>query len=146
MIADVVFDIPLRHPFSYTVPGQRAGRRDARGSFITAGSGDRGPNGIVRAGDTSPEGLREKVDFVVAEMERRLRLLGFSWNDAVSTQAYTVQNIGHLVGQALAARHDDARVEGAHVAERARLTAAGQRRQTAQHHTTTRSFLFEHGA
>jgi len=31
-------------------------------------------------------------------------LLGLSWKDAVSTQAYTVQNIGHLVGEALAAR------------------------------------------
>ena len=37
-------------------------------------------------------------------MERRLALLGFTWADAVSTQAYTVQNIGHLVGEVLAAR------------------------------------------
>jgi hypothetical protein len=37
-------------------------------------------------------------------MEQRLGLLGFSWRDAVSTQAYTVQNIGHLVGEELAAR------------------------------------------
>ena len=40
----------------------------------------------------------------MAEMERRLELLGFSWNDAVTTQAYTVQNIGHLVGELMAAR------------------------------------------
>jgi hypothetical protein len=37
-------------------------------------------------------------------MERRLELLGFGWPDAVSTQAYTVQNIGHLVGEELARR------------------------------------------
>jgi hypothetical protein len=37
-------------------------------------------------------------------MEQRLALLGFSWKDAVAVQAYTVQNIGHLVGEELAAR------------------------------------------
>ena len=37
-------------------------------------------------------------------MERRLAALGFTWKDAVTTQAYTVQNIGHLVGEVLAAR------------------------------------------
>ena len=40
----------------------------------------------------------------MTEMERRLTLLGFSWKDAVTTQVYTVQNIGHLVGEVLAAR------------------------------------------
>ena len=59
---------------------------------------------IVRLGDCSPEGLREKVVFVIDEMERRLKALGFGWQDAVSTQAYTVQNIGHLVGEELARR------------------------------------------
>jgi hypothetical protein len=58
----------------------------------------------VRLGDNSAEGLREKVLFVADEMERRMGALGFSWKDAVSTQAYTVQNIGHLVGEVLAAR------------------------------------------
>jgi hypothetical protein len=48
--------------------------------------------------------MHEKVSFVVAEMERRLGLLGFTWQDAVTTQAYTVQNIGHLVGEVIASR------------------------------------------
>jgi hypothetical protein len=48
--------------------------------------------------------VREKVEYVLAEMERRLKLLGFSWNDTLTTTAYTVQNIGHLVGEVLAAR------------------------------------------
>lgn len=97
----------LMSAFSYTVP---AADPHARGSFILAGGGDaRGGSGsfesrIVRLGDTSAEGLREKVSFVAAEMERRLGLLGFTWADAVSTQAYTVQNIGHLAGEVLAAR------------------------------------------
>ena len=98
---------PVMHAFSYTVP-EKAGA--TRGSFILSGGGDARPTGgsyrerIVRFEDTSAEGLREKALFVVAEMERRLGLLGFSWADAVSTQAYTVQNIGHLVGEVLVAR------------------------------------------
>jgi len=99
---------PVMYAFSYTVPA--TGGSPARGSFITSGSGDTRAGGntysdrIVRYQDTSPEGLREKVIHVVDEMERRLGLLGFSWKDAVSTQAYTVQNIGHLVGETMAAR------------------------------------------
>jgi hypothetical protein len=44
------------------------------------------------------------VVFVIEEMEQRLKTLGFGWHDAISTQAYTVQNIGHLVGEELARR------------------------------------------
>lgn len=93
--------------FSYTVA---AAGTPERGTFILAGGGEaRGGAGsfdsrIVRLGDTSAEGLREKVRFVADEMERRLALLGFGWADGISTQAYTVQNIGHLVGEVLAAR------------------------------------------
>ena len=99
---------PVMAAFSYTVPVRS--QVAARGTFILAGGGEARVHGgtyrerIVRLGDTSPEGLREKVVFVAAEMERRLSLLGFTWADAISTQAYTVQNIGHLVGEVLAAR------------------------------------------
>ncbi len=98
---------PVMYAFSYTVPAQRVA---THGSFISSGGGEARESGgeyrgrIVRLEDTSPEGLREKVAFVLAEMERRLALLGFSWSDAVITQAYTVQNIGHLVGELIAAR------------------------------------------
>ena len=93
---------PVMYAFSYTLPVQRGGAE--RGSFVLAGSGDRGKESIIRQGDTSPEGVREKVEYVLAEMERRLKLLGFSWNDPLTTTAYTVQNIGHLVGEVLSAR------------------------------------------
>jgi hypothetical protein len=97
---------PSVHAFSYTVPAPSS----QRGTFVIAGGGDARESGpsyrdrIVRLGDTSPEGLREKVLFVIAEMERRMRLLGFNWKDALNTQIYTVQNVGHLVGELLAAR------------------------------------------
>jgi hypothetical protein len=98
----------LMHAFSYTVPARAGARRIE--TFVLAGGGEALGRGsshrerIVRRGDTSPEGMREKVLAVAAEMERRLGLLGFSWRDAAATQAYTVQNIGHLVGETLAAR------------------------------------------
>ena len=97
---------PSMYAFCYTVPAANA----RRGTFVLAGGGDARESGpsyrdrIVRLGDTSPEGLREKAAFVIGEMERRMRLLGFGWGDAVTTQVYTVQNIGHLVGELLAAR------------------------------------------
>jgi hypothetical protein len=91
---------PSLYAFSYTVPADRGGC-----SFIVAGSGE-APEGqgtyrdrIVRSGDVSREGLREKVRFVMAEMKRRLEALGFGWRDAISTQAYTVHDIGGLVGE-----------------------------------------------
>ena len=52
---------------------------------------------IVRYGEHSTDALREKVRYVVAEMEARLTALGFGWQDALSTQAYTVHDIGPLM-------------------------------------------------
>ena len=102
---------PVMYAFSYTVAVRSSNQ--SRGSFIVSGGGEARSTGktyeerIVRLGDTSPEGVREKAGFVIAEMERRLKLLGFSWDDAVTTQVYTVQNIGHLIGELLAARGAD---------------------------------------
>jgi hypothetical protein len=96
---------PVLYAFSYTVPA-----RLRRGSFIVAGGAEvrGGPEGYaartVRYGDTSPDALREKLRFVLALMEQRLKALGFSWQDALSTQAYTVHDIGALVGPEIAAR------------------------------------------
>jgi hypothetical protein len=92
---------PSLYAFAYTVPQKNSSRK----SFIVAGGGEAQEGkatyreSIVRLGDTSLEGLREKVRYVVAEMERRLALLGFGWKDALSTQAYTVRDIGPLVGE-----------------------------------------------
>lgn len=89
---------PSLYAFSYTVPST-----SKRGSFILAGGGEarpgKGPYSerIVRYGEHSTEALREKVRYVVAEMEARLTALGFGWQDALSTQAYTVHDIGPLM-------------------------------------------------
>jgi hypothetical protein len=85
---------PSFHAFAYT---ERA--LDAEPSFIVAGSGE-APEGrgnyrdhIVRPGDVSPVGLREKARFVLGEMERRLSAMGFGWADTTATQVYTVHDI-----------------------------------------------------
>lgn len=97
--------VPSMHAFSYTVPNETA-----RGSFIVAGSGearegeDNYRDTIVRLGDLSPDAMREKVRYVLGVMEGRLEALGFGWLDAVSAQAYTVHDIGALVGEEFAKR------------------------------------------
>jgi hypothetical protein len=97
---------PVLHAFSYTVCAPKA----KRGSFIIAGCGEaRDGTGsfaerTVRHGESTPEAMREKMRFVVAQMEQRLAALGFSWKDASSTQAYTARDIGALAGPEIAAR------------------------------------------
>jgi hypothetical protein len=89
---------PSLYAFSYTVPMETA-----LGSFIVAGGGEAKEgsgdyrDSTVRLGDTSIDGLREKVRFVMDAMEGRLAALGFGWADAGSTQAYTVHDIGPLI-------------------------------------------------
>jgi hypothetical protein len=97
---------PVIDSFCHTI----ASERPAFDTFVLAGAGEARPGAgsyeerVVRWRDTSPEGLREKLRYVVQETERRLRLLGFDWRDAAVTRAYTVLDIGHLVGEQLASR------------------------------------------
>ena len=68
-------------------------------TFVVAGSGEAREGGAsyrertVRCGETSAEAMREKAIFVLAEMERRLKLLGFTWADTTATQVYTVHDL-----------------------------------------------------
>ncbi len=98
--------VPSFYAFSYTVPA----RSNARATFVIAGSGE-APEGrpnyrdfIVRRGDVSPEGLREKARFVLGEQERRMALLGFSWRDVTATHVYSVHDIHPLIGTEIIAR------------------------------------------
>ncbi len=66
---------PSLYAFSCTVPGATP-----TPTFIVAGAGEmrdraRGAEGIVRHGDTSPDGMREKARFVMGIMQDRLRAL-----------------------------------------------------------------------
>lgn len=96
---------PSMYAFSYTVPASCA-----RGSFIIAGSGETLEGaasyreGIVRLGDLSADALREKIQYVIQVMTDRLAALGFAWSDAISTQAYTVHDIGRFIDVEFARR------------------------------------------
>ncbi|MFO1197459.1 MAG: hypothetical protein U1E86_10875 [Burkholderiaceae bacterium] len=97
---------PAFHAFSYTV----AAPAGARAGFVVAGSGE-APEGrgnyrdhVIRPGDTSTAGLREKAAWVLGEMERRMAALGGGWADASATQVYTVHDVHPLMRDALCAR------------------------------------------
>ena len=87
---------PCFQAFSYTVP---AGDQAAGNSFVIAGSGeaDEGPGSyaqrIVRLGDTSAEGMREKALHVLGAMETRMSALGVGWGGATVSQVYTVHDL-----------------------------------------------------
>ncbi len=85
---------PSFYAFTYTVPAT-----GSEPSFVVSGSAEV-PEGhfhyrdhIVRRGDLSEEGLRTKACFVLDEMERRARKLGFGWKDATAVQVYTIHNL-----------------------------------------------------
>ena len=85
---------PGLHAFSYTIASQQR-----RAACVVSGSGEV-PEGksnyadhIIRPGDTSIDGLRGKVEFVLATMEARLTSLGMTWIDVTSTQIYTIHDI-----------------------------------------------------
>jgi hypothetical protein len=87
---------PSFYAFCYTVPGGGT-------SFVAAGSGEAsdGPGSyaerIVRLGDQSPDGMRDKARYVRGAMERRMGALGFGWPDVTATQVYTVFNLHPIV-------------------------------------------------
>jgi hypothetical protein len=98
--------VPSLYAFSYTVPAGPA-RRD---SFVIAGSGEAMEGGatyrerIVRFGDTSRDGMRDKIRHVLGEMERRLAALGFAWRDVLETQAYSVHDLGPFMAEEFVGR------------------------------------------
>ena len=87
-------DSPSFYAFSFAVPVPHA-----PASFVIAGSGEsqEGPGAYkdrtVRYGDTSPDGMRDKIADVMATMSRRMAAIGASWADTTATQAYTVFDI-----------------------------------------------------
>jgi hypothetical protein len=85
---------PAFHAFSYTEVAA-----EAAPSFVIAGSGEAAEghatyrDRIVRLGDTSPAGLREKARFVLEQMEHRMAALGFTWAQTTAAQVYTVHDL-----------------------------------------------------
>jgi hypothetical protein len=86
---------PAIYAFSYTVPAASS----VLPGFIGSGSGE-APEGagtynavMIRPGDQSVEGLREKARWVLAEMERRMGAFGLDWSAITATSLYTVHDV-----------------------------------------------------
>jgi hypothetical protein len=100
---------PSFYAFSFTRPAQ-----STTPTFVIAGGAEaRGGDGsyperIVRYRDLSPDGWKEKVRFTVGEMQRRLGVFGFGWNDTTAVQAYTVHDFHAVMADELV-RHGAAR-------------------------------------
>lgn len=96
---------PSLYAFAYTEPHAGNSR-----TFIVAG-GAEAPEGkanyrdfIIRRGDTTREGLREKARWVLGAMESRLSALGFTWADTSATQVYTVYDLHPFIGDEIVRR------------------------------------------
>ena len=96
---------PSFYAFSFTRPSQ-----NPMPSFVIAGSGEAREGGAtysertVRYRDLSPEGLKEKVEFVVGAMEHRMGQFGFGWKDTTAVQTYTVHDFHPVFADALVRR------------------------------------------
>lgn len=97
---------PSLYAFSYAKPDADSTGR----GFVIAGSGE-APEGrgnyrdhVIRPGDRSTDGLREKARWVLGEMERRMAALGFTWADATGTHLYTVHDVHPFLGEEIALR------------------------------------------
>jgi hypothetical protein len=90
---------PSFHAFSFTVPAA-AGTAP---TFVISGSAEaRATNApylerIIRHGETSPDAMREKAQFVLEEIARRLTLFGVGWRDTTATQLYTIRDVYPLL-------------------------------------------------
>jgi hypothetical protein len=77
---------------------------------VIAGSGEaeEGPapyrERMIRFGDTSPEGMREKAIFVLGRMEQRMAVLGKTWPDTTAVQVYTLYDLHPFLKDEIARR------------------------------------------
>jgi hypothetical protein len=105
---------PSLFAFSYTQPVLTAAP-----TFIVAGAGElrdraQGPEGIVRHGDTSPAGMREKARFVMGTMQERLRTLGGDFRRVTAIDIYTAEPIHALVLDEVLGPAGPAAIHGVH--------------------------------
>jgi hypothetical protein len=103
---------PALYAFAYTVAGS-----GTAATFIVAGAGEmrereRGAAGIVRHGDRSADGMREKARFVMGVMADRLRGLGADWSRVTAIEVYTAEPIHSFLADDILAPAGAAGVHG----------------------------------
>jgi hypothetical protein len=96
---------PSFYAFSFTRPS-----RSAAPTFVISGSGESQDGAAsyaertVRYRDLSPDGIKEKVRYVVGVMEKRMSEFGHGWMDATATQAYTIHDFHPVFADAMVSR------------------------------------------
>ena len=104
-------------PRSIRRPSRRSTRSRSRArasnttpTFVIAGSGESRDGAgtyaerIVRYRDLSPDGMKDKVRYVVGAMESRMGAFGFGWKDATAAQVYTVHDFHPVFADELVRR------------------------------------------
>ena len=96
---------PMLYGFSYSRPCHLS----ASPTFVVAGAGELPegilePEGIIRAGDLSPEGVDLKARFVMDLMERRLEGLGGSWPLVTAIEVYTIHPMERILPEVILKR------------------------------------------
>jgi hypothetical protein len=69
---------------------------------------------IVRAGETSPDAIREKVAFVVASMQARLNAFQGAWPLVTTVDIYTVHPLQPVLGKEILEKMGPAAIQGVH--------------------------------
>lgn len=96
---------PSVHAFSFTTAAP-----NAPASFVVSGSGEAQEGHAtyrertIRFGETSPAAMREKAQWVLGEMERRMSAFSATWSDTTAVQLYTVHDIFPFLEQELGHR------------------------------------------
>lgn len=83
---------PSVYGFSYVVPGRRP---NGRRSFVSSGLGElsgSGRDSIIRLGDTSLDGMREKAHWVMQSLMARVAPLGIAAGDITHVNVYSAQS------------------------------------------------------
>lgn len=105
---------PALFGFSYTRPTSGTER-----TFVVAGAGELrgGPletAAVVRPGDRSPEGMREKTAYVMRAMSRRLEGLGAGWDEVTCVDLYTAEPVRDLLAAVILAPLGANGIHGVH--------------------------------
>lgn len=88
---------PSLYAFSYTVS-----TADTARTFVVAGAGELpegslDPHDVVRRGETTPQAIAGKANFVLGLMQGRVSDLGVMWADVTSVNVYTVHDLRPLL-------------------------------------------------
>ncbi len=111
----------LLYGFCYTAPAVAPGAGPpsaaAPPTFVVAGAGELtgerlDARDIIRHGDVSPAGMREKATYVLGLMEQRIRGLGVEWAYATAVEVYTAQDLFPLMRDLLLPRLGPAGIHG----------------------------------